>query len=234
MLQLDHLTLAAEGFRLTAHLTLPAGARAAIIGPSGAGKSTLLNAIAGFVPPTGGRILWDGQDITETDPGQRPVTILFQDQNLFPHLTIERNLALGLARDGSLGPDIRAKVAEALCRTGLEGLAQRKPAELSGGQQGRAALARALLRARPILLLDEPFAALGPALKQDMLALVAEVARDTGATVLMVTHDPNDARSFAPQTILVAEGRAHAPQDTAQLFANPPKALSDYLGHSGF
>ena len=230
MLQLDHLTLATDGFRLTANLTLPTGARTAIIGPSGAGKSTLLNAIAGFLEPQSGRILWNGQDITDTDPGQRPATILFQYQNLFPHLTIERNLALGLAPDGSLTPAIRAKVAKALHRTGLDGLAQRKPAELSGGQQGRAALARALLRARPLLLLDEPFAALGPALKQEMLALVAEVATETGATVLMVTHDPQDARSFAPLTLLVAEGKAHPPQDTAKLFANPPQALADYLG----
>jgi thiamine transport system ATP-binding protein len=125
-------------------------------------------------------------------------------------------------------------VAEALHRTGLDGLAQRKPAELSGGQQGRAALARALLRARPLLLLDEPFAALGPALKAEMLALVTEVAGDTGATVLMVTHDPQDARSFAPLTILVAEGRAQPPQDTAALFASPPKALADYIGKGGF
>lgn len=233
MLQLDHLTLAAPGFRLTAHLALPQGSRTAIIGPSGAGKSTLLNAIAGFTAPQSGRILWQGQDITATDPGQRPVTILFQDQNLFPHLTLERNLALGLAPDGRLTPDIRARVEQALHRTGLDGLSQRKPAELSGGQQGRAALARALLRARPLLLLDEPFAALGPALKQDMLALVAEVAEETGATVLMVTHDPQDAKRFADSTILVTDGTAHPPQDTATLFAHPPQALAEYLGQTG-
>lgn len=233
MLLLDHLILAAPGFRLAANLTVPQGARTALIGPSGAGKSTLINAIAGFVAPQQGRILWQGQDITGTDPGQRPVTILFQDQNLFPHLTLERNLALGLAPDGRLTPAIRDQVEQALIRTGLAGLAQRRPAELSGGQQGRAALARALLRARPLLLLDEPFAALGPALKQDMLALVAEVAAETGATVLMITHDPQDAKRFAHQTILVADGIAHPPQDTATLFANPPKALADYLGQSG-
>lgn len=233
MLQLDHLVLAAPGFRLAADLTVPQGARTALIGPSGAGKSTLLNAIAGFTAPQSGRILWQGQDITATDPGQRPVTILFQDQNLFPHLTLERNLALGLAPDGSLSPDIRARVEQALHRTGLDGLAQRKPAQLSGGQQGRAALARALLRARPLLLLDEPFAALGPALKQDMLALVAEVAAETGATVLMVTHDPQDAKAFADLTILVADGQAHPPQATAALFAHPPQALADYLGQGG-
>ncbi|WGV15058.1 ATP-binding cassette domain-containing protein [Fuscovulum ytuae] len=233
MLLLDHLTLTAPDFRLMANLTISQGARVALIGPSGAGKSTLLNAIAGFVPPQSGRILWQGQSITETNPGQRPVTILFQDQNLFPHLTLERNLALGLAPDGRLIPDIRDKVAKALDRTGLHGLAQRKPGQLSGGQQGRAALARALLRARPLLLLDEPFAALGPALKRDMLALVAEVAAETGATVLMVTHDPQDAKTFADQTILVADGLAHPPQDTAMLFATPPKALTAYLGQGG-
>lgn len=233
MLLLDHLTLAAPGFRLSANLAIPQGARVALIGPSGAGKSTLLNAIAGFVAPKQGRILWQGQDITDTDPGLRPVTILFQDQNLFPHLTLERNLALGLAPDGRLTPAIRDRVEQALHRTGLAGLSERKPAQLSGGQQGRAALARALLRARPLLLLDEPFAALGPALKQDMLALVAEVAGETGATVLMVTHDPRDARAFADQTILVAEGQAHPPQATASLFATPPAALAAYLGQAG-
>jgi thiamine transport system ATP-binding protein len=112
----------------------------------------------------------------------------------------------------------------------MEGLGARKPGQLSGGQQGRAALARALLRARPLLLLDEPFAALGPALKAEMLALVREVAEETGATVLMVTHDPQDARRFADVTMLVAEGRVDAPRETAALFADPPRALSAYLG----
>ena len=106
----------------------------------------------------------------------------------------------------------------------------RRPAELSGGQQSRAALARALLRARPLLLLDEPFAALGPALKADMLALVADVAAETRATLLMVTHDPEDARRHASLTVLVDDGTALAPQPTASLFANPPVGLRAYLG----
>ncbi len=230
MLQLDHLVLAEPGFRLEADVTLPKGARCAVLGPSGAGKSTLLNAIAGFVVPQAGRILWQGQDITDLPPGQRPVTILFQDQNLFPHLTVERNLALGLSPEGRMDGAARARIADALARTGLEGLGARRPGQLSGGQQGRAALARALLRARPLLLLDEPFAALGPALKAEMLALVREVAEETGATVLMVTHDPQDARRFADVTMLVAEGRVDAPRETAALFADPPRALSAYLG----
>ena len=230
MLQLDGIVLEEPGFRLTADWTLAAGARCAVLGPSGAGKSTLLNAIAGFVAPKAGRILWQGRAINALPPGERPVTILFQDQNLFPHLTVERNLALGLAPDGRVSAPMRARIGEALERTGLAGLGGRRPGQLSGGQQGRAALARALLRARPLLLLDEPFAALGPALKGEMLALVAEVAEASGATVLMVTHDPQDARRFADLTILVAEGRAAAPVPTAELFAAPPPALAAYLG----
>lgn len=230
MLQLDHLVLTEPGFRLTADWTVPKGAKLAIIGPSGAGKSTLLNAIAGFVLPASGRILYDGVDLARVPAGERPLTILFQDQNLFPHLTIAQNLALGLSPRLKPTADDRTKVDLALKRTGLEGLGQRRPAQLSGGQAGRAALARALLRARPILLLDEPFAALGPALKHEMLGLVDQVADETGATVLMVTHDPRDAQGFADLTVLVADGTAHAPQDTAALFANPPRALADYLG----
>lgn len=230
MLHLDHLRLTEPGFALTADLTVPRGARVAVIGPSGAGKSTLLNAIAGFMAPPTGRILWDGLDLTALPPGDRPLTILFQDQNLFPHLTVAQNLGLGLSPHLRLSPDQHMAIDRALDRVGLTALGPRLPSQLSGGQQGRAALARALLRARPLLLLDEPFAALGPALKADMLDLVAEVAAETGATVLMVTHDPADAKRFADQTILVADGIAHPPLDTATLFKDPPKALRDYLG----
>lgn len=230
MLQLDHLWLTEPGFALRADLTVPKGARVAVIGPSGAGKSTLLNAIAGFMAPTKGRILWEGADLTDLPPGDRPLTILFQDQNLFPHLTVAQNLGLGLSPRLRLSPEQHRAIDSALDRVGLSGLGARRPAQLSGGQQGRAALARALLRARPLLLLDEPFAALGPALKADMLDLVAEVAAESGATVLMVTHDPADARRIADQTILVADGAAHPPQNTALLFQSPPQALKDYLG----
>jgi thiamine transport system ATP-binding protein len=112
---------------------------------------------------------------------------------------------------------------------GLAGRGGDRPGGLSGGEQGRVALARALLRARPILLLDEPFAALGPALRHAMIDLVAEVADETGALVLMVTHDPDDARRFGRRTVFVEAGRAHPPADTAALFADPPPALRAYL-----
>lgn len=230
MLTLDKLKLSQGDFRLSADLTVTTGARVALIGPSGAGKSTLLNAIAGFLAPSAGRILWAGEDITAIAPGRRPLSILFQDQNLFPHLSVAQNLGLGLSPKLRLDARDHARIEEALARTGLAGLGARKPAALSGGQASRAALARCLMRARPLLLLDEPFAALGPALKSEMLALVAEIAAEQGTTLLMVSHDPADARTLCPETILVAEGMAHPPRPTEELLRNPPPALAAYLG----
>ena len=227
-LRIEQLVLQQDDFRLTADWSAPAGRRIAVIGPSGAGKSTLLNALAGFFPAASGRVLWDGQDISRLAPGDRPLSMLFQDQNLFPHLTVAQNIGLGL--DPSLRRVDAARVEAVMARVGLSGLGGRKPAQLSGGQQSRVALARALLRSRPILLLDEPFAALGPALKAEMLALVAETTAD--ALVLMVTHDPGDALQFADETVLVAEGLVHPPRDTAALFADPPPALAAYLGRA--
>ena len=230
MLTLENLRITIDDFTLSANWSVAAGTKLAIIGPSGAGKSTLLMAIAGFVPLGAGRITWAGQDIAALAPGDRPLSILFQDQNLFPHLTVTQNLGLGLSSRLALTQDQHDQITTALARVGLSGMGARKPGALSGGQQGRVALARALLRARPILLLDEPFAALGPALKAEMLDLVTDVATSTGATVLLVTHDPADAKRFADQTVLVADETAHAPVPTAQLFQNPPDALSAYLG----
>jgi thiamine transport system ATP-binding protein len=230
VLHLDRLTLTQGSFRLTADWTADPGQRIAVIGPSGAGKSTLLSAIAGFIAPTSGRVLWNGQDLAAIPPGERPVTILFQDQNLFPHLTIAQNLGLGLRPDLRLTPQDCERIEEALARVGLSGMGSRRAAQVSGGQASRAALARALLRARPILLLDEPFAALGPAQRREMLALVREVAEATEALVLMVTHDPEDARALQGHTAFVADGVVHPPVETEALLAAPPTALQDYLG----
>jgi thiamine transport system ATP-binding protein len=230
VLTLEGVEIRQGAFRLSADLALPAGARAAVIGPSGAGKSTLLLAIAGFLPLAAGRILWQGRDLAPLAPGDRPLSILFQDQNLFPHLTVAQNVALGLGPRLDPGPAGRARLEAVLARVGLAGFGPRRPGTLSGGEQGRVALARTLLRARPLVLLDEPFAALGPALKAEMLALLAGLLDETGATLMMVTHDPADARAIADRAILVANGRAEAPVPVAEFFADPPPALRRYLG----
>ena len=230
MLHLDHLRLTQDGFHVSANWHLPAGARLAFLGPSGAGKSTLLMGLAGFIAPSAGRILWQGRDLAALTPAQRPVSILFQDQNLFPHLTVAQNLGLAIDPRLRLSASDLARVEAVLHRLGLNGLGTRKPASLSGGQLGRAALGRVLLQARPVLLLDEPFAALGPALKADLLGLVTELAAENGTTVVLVTHDPADARRFAEGVCLVHDGVADAPVATDAIFANPPPALRDYLG----
>ena len=228
MLTLENMRVEMEGFALSADLTVPTGARVAVLGPSGAGKSTLLGAIAGF-QPVQGRVLWDGAPMPTT-PAKRPISMVFQDNNLFPHLSAFDNVALGLNPSLRLSTEDRKRVDGALERVGLNGYGARKPGRLSGGQVARVALARVLLRDRPVLLLDEPFGALGPALKAEMLSLVAELLNETGATLMMVSHEPEDARLIADHVVLVAEGRAHVPVPTDQIFANPPEALRDYLG----
>ena len=228
-LTLQGLELARGDFTLRATWSLPKGSLCALVGPSGCGKSSLLSAVAGFLPLRAGDILVDDIKIAQLPPGARPLSILFQDHNLFPHMTLTQNLGLGLRPNLRLTDAERAAVEEALLKTGLKGLGDRRPAELSGGQQSRAALARALLRARPLLLLDEPFAALGPALRQEMMALTRTITQDTGTTTLMVTHDPQDAKA-ADFTVLIAEGEALAPVASDVLFADPPEALRNYLG----
>ncbi|MBT53472.1 MAG: thiamine ABC transporter ATP-binding protein [Mameliella sp.] len=231
MLRLEDLQVPMDADALKADLVLPPGRRVALLGPSGAGKSTLLDAIAGFRETTQGRILWQDRDLTHLRPEARPVSILFQDSNLFPHLTLARNLCLALHPDGRRPDDeARARIEGALRRVGLEGMADRKPGTLSGGQQGRAALARVLLMARPVILLDEPFAALGPALKREMLDLVREVGESLAALVVMVTHDPRDGAGWAQDVVLVAEGMAHPPVPTERFFGDPPQAFRDYIG----
>ena len=151
--------------------------------------------IGGYFVPTSGRIFWNQTDIGAMPPGKRPVSTLFQDNNLFPHLTVAQNVGLALKPDLRLGAEEKGWVEAALAEVGLEGFAGRKPGTLSGGQASRAALARVLLQSRPLILLDEPFSALGPAMRREMLDLVAEKLK--GRTVLMVTHDPEDAKQIA-------------------------------------
>ena len=229
MLTLEGLDIRQGTFRLTADFSIDTGAQVAIVGPSGAGKSTLLSVISGFFMPIAGRVLWNRADMTANPPGARPLSMVFQDNNLFPHLTAFQNVGLGIKPSLRLDASEAARVQDALSRAGLKGLEDRKPAALSGGQQSRVTLARVLVRDKPLILLDEPFAALGPAMRVEMLDLVANLARAEGATLLMVTHHPADALRIADQTIVVAEGLASAPVATKALFDDPPQVLRDYL-----
>lgn len=230
MLELEDVRFGHATFEMRADMILRQGQKYAVIGPSGAGKSTLLAALCGFLPVRGGKVLWQGNEITDMHPAERPMTMLFQDNNLFPHLSVMQNVGLGITPAMRLSRDDARRVEDALARVGLADHRDKKPGALSGGQQSRAALARVLVQARPIVLLDEPFAALGPALRYEMLDLVADLVTETGAALIMVTHAPEDVRRIADQVIFVADGRAEAPQPAGALMDNPPPALKAYLG----
>ena len=213
--------------------SVPAGGVCIVTGPSGSGKSTLLALVAGFETPDAGRVLIGGEDWTGAEPAARPLTVIFQEHNLFPHLDAATNVALGIAPRRRIGAEDRRAAEEALARVGLEGKAARLPGELSGGERQRAALARAVLRERPLLLLDEPFAALGPALARDMLALVVRIARERGVTVLLVTHQPLAATDHATHVLFLAEGRVHAAGEPSLLMGDDPVVRAYLHGDAG-
>lgn len=230
-LQLDHLAFRYEAMDMIFDAVFPAGGFTAVIGPSGGGKSTLLNLVAGFETPLAGRVLIDDADVTALPPDRRPVSMIFQDNNVFAHLSVRQNVALGISPALRLEPAQAQRVEAALADVGLDGLAHRKPGELSGGERQRVAVARALVRDRPVLLLDEPFAALGPALRRDMLDLVRAKQQARGLTVVMVTHQPEDAIHAASHTAYLEAGRIVALRPTADLFAaTDVPGLAAYLG----
>ena len=208
-----------------------AGSVTAILGPSGAGKSTLLNLAAGFFTPAAGRIVLDGREVSGLAPSERGISMVFQDNNLFAHLDIKTNIGLGLDPSLKLNTTAWAQVEMALERVDLAGFGTRMPATLSGGERQRVALARAFVRRRPLLLLDEPFDGLGPGLAADMLGLMLEIRAEVGATVLMVTHDPDEARAAADEILFIAKGRIAADAPAAGFFERRDLPdLHAYLG----
>jgi thiamine transport system ATP-binding protein len=231
LLEVADLTLDYPDFHACYSLQVPAGALCALIGPSGGGKTTLLHALAGFAKPTSGAVRFAGRGITGLAPAARPLSILFQEHNLFPHLTAAQNVGLGISPDLRLDAAEHATVAAALARTGLDNLAARRPAELSGGQRQRVALARALVRKRPLMLLDEPFSGLDPGLRREMIGLVDDLRRAEGLTVLISIHTPEDLRQRADLMAFVAQGRVLSAMSPAAIFqAGRNEAVDRYLG----
>ncbi|MCX8567473.1 MULTISPECIES: thiamine ABC transporter ATP-binding protein [Hyphomicrobiales] len=229
--QLDRMVFSYGETMVAFDTTFAAGEITAIMGPSGAGKSTLLNLVAGFETPREGRVLIGGADVSCAPPSARPVSMVFQENNLFAHLDIARNVGLGRSPSLRLSAHDRMDVAEALARVGLAGMEQRLPRELSGGERQRVALARVLVRDRPVLLLDEPFASLGPALRADMLELVVSVHAERQMTVLFVTHQPEDARKLAQNMVFVEAGAIVATGKTPDFFdESGPEAFRRYIG----
>ena len=210
---------------------MPAGALCGLIGPSGGGKTTLLHAIAGFERPSGGTLRFAGRDLIPLAPAERPLSILFQEHNLFPHLTAAQNVGLGVDPRLRLSETQTREVETALERVGLAGLGQRRPAELSGGQRQRVAIARALVRKRPLMLLDEPFGGLDPGLRREMIALVDKLRRAEGLTVLVSIHTPEDLDAAAELMAFIDEGRVLAVASPKEMLAaGRHQAIDRYLG----
>lgn len=207
MIYLNNVILNDKTLPMCFNLNVKAGERVAIIGESGAGKSTLLNLIAGFEFPAKGEIWLNDKNHTHSAPYERPVSMLFQENNLFPHLTVQQNLALGIKPSLKLTALEQEKIEQVACSVGLGDYLQRLPNSLSGGQKQRVALARCLLRDKPILLLDEPFSALDQKLRVEMLALIAKLCDEKDLTLLLVTHQPSELIGSIDQVLVVENGQ---------------------------
>ena len=202
-----------------------------VIGASGSGKTTLLNLIAGFNQPTSGQILINGKDISTLSVGERPVTTVFQAHNLFPHLDVYTNVAIGVDPSLKLSEQQVEEVNQSLQSVGLENLSKRLPSQLSGGQQQRVALARALVRKQEILLLDEPLAALGPAMRDEIIDLLKSLVFENDLMALFVSHQPDDALRASENSIFIHQGKVLAMDKTSAILGNTEhQEIQAYLG----
>lgn len=212
------------------NLQVEEGSVVAILGPSGAGKSTLLNLLAGFITPSHGDIAINGLSILKQSPAERPLSILFQNNNLFSHLTAYQNIALGLHPGLKLNHQQKQRLQAVSEQVEVDALLPRLPDKLSGGQQQRVALARCFVQNKPILLLDEPFSALDPLLRVNMLDRVKSLAKQENVTVLMVTHDVSDALAVASDFVFIDQGKALFVESIDKLTReHDNKHLSDFL-----
>jgi putrescine transport system ATP-binding protein len=203
----------------------------ALLGPSGCGKTTLLRLIAGFEQPSSGRILLDGVDLAPVPPYRRPVNMMFQSYALFPHLTVEGNIAFGLKQEGLPKSEIAARVADMLALVKLESFGRRKPHELSGGQRQRVALARSLVKRPRVLLLDEPMAALDKKLRGETQFELMDLQRRLGLTFVIVTHDQSEAMTVADRIAVMDRGRLMQVAPPAEIYEQPnSRWVADFIG----
>lgn len=200
MLEVD-IHIKYESLSINSEFGVPIGTGAALMGPSGSGKSSILSVIAGFYQPKNSHIHFDGQNLDPLKPAERPLTILFQEHNLFAHLTVWQNIAIGLDSRLKLDAQQNTLVTESLQWVGLTNMEKRLPATLSGGQKQRVALARCLARNKPLLLLDEPFVGLDQARQQTMRELIKRMMQEKNMTLLLATHQQEDAEQLCDQII---------------------------------
>ena len=203
----------------------------ALLGASGCGKSTLLRMLAGFEQPTSGQILLDGQDLKGIPPHRRPVNMMFQSYALFPHMTVEKNIAFGLKQDGMPSAKIAERVKEMLALVKLEPFAKRKPHQLSGGQRQRVALARSVAKRPKVLLLDEPLGALDKKLREETQFELMDLQQELGLTFLVVTHDQEEAMTMADRIAIMDRGEVMQVATPAEVYEAPAsRFVADFVG----
>ncbi len=211
---------------------IEAGEFFTLLGPSGCGKTTLLRMIAGFDVPDGGRIVLNGEDIADLPPERRPMRMVFQSYALFPHMTVEGNVAFPLQMAKTPAAEIGAKVAAALDDVRLQGFGKRYPHELSGGQRQRVALGRALVTHPTVLLLDEPLAALDAKLREEMQIELINLQKEVGITFVYVTHDQTEALALSHRIAVMNEGRVEQVDEPSKIYGFPrTRFVADFIGH---
>ncbi len=204
----------------------------ALLGASGCGKSTLLRMLAGFEQPTSGRILLDGENLAGTPPYRRPVNMMFQSYALFPHMTVEKNIAFGLKQEGMPRADVEKRVAEMLKLVKLEAFAKRKPHQLSGGQRQRVALARSVAKRPKVLLLDEPLGALDKKLREETQFELMDLQQELGLTFVVVTHDQEEAMTMADRIAIMDKGEVMQVATPAEVYEAPTsRFVANFVGN---
>lgn len=212
-------------------LDIRAGEIFALLGPSGCGKSTLLRIISGFETPSEGELLLDGKDLIPLKPNKRPINMVFQSYAVFPHMSVEDNVAYGLKMDGVASKEIKQRVAESLEQVHLSEFSHRKPHQLSGGQRQRVALARVLIKKPRLLLLDEPLSALDAKLRDAMRLELVKLQEAVGITFVIVTHDQSEAMAMADRIAVLSDGKLRQVATPAELYQRPVDAfVADFVG----
>jgi putrescine transport system ATP-binding protein len=233
-LQIQDVVKDFNGFKAVNRVSLDIakGEIFALLGSSGCGKSTLLRMLAGFETPTSGRIVLDGVDLANLPPYQRPMNMMFQSYALFPHLTVWKNIAFGLEREGLPKAHIADRVEAMLKLVQLGQFAQRKPHQLSGGQQQRVALARSLAKQPQMLLLDEPLGALDKKLREETQIELVNIIEQVGVTCVMVTHDQEEAMTMASRIAIMSEGRLLQVGPPGDIYETPnSRFVADFIGN---
>src|SRR5512139_3012701 len=233
-LQIQDVVKEFDGFVAVNHVSLDVakGEIFALLGSSGCGKSTLLRMLAGFEPPTSGRIVLAGRDLATLPPYERPMNMMFQSYALFPHLTVWENIAFGLRREGLPKDRVAERVEAMLKLVQLGKFAQRKPHQLSGGQQQRVALARSLAKQPQLLLLDEPLGALDKKLREQTQIELVNIIEQVGVTCVMVTHDQEEAMTMASRIAVMSEGRFLQVGAPSEIYETPStRFVADFIGN---